>query len=97
MKAKNAKSAAIIALMSLIQMPNAFAESVSFTPLENLPPEQRQEITEKLTELSKGIDINWDEVTVGVNEHGQITFREAMRPMGTFSCLATQKVEPTNK
>ena len=94
MKAKNAKSAAVIALMSLLHGTSAFAEGHTFTPLENLPPEQRQEITEKLNKVASEVDnIDWDELVVGVNEHGKITFRNKseaeMQVMGSFSCASS--------
>ena len=102
MKKNNAgKSAAIIALMSLLQVATANAEGQSFIPLENLPPDQRQQISQKINELSKELNIDWDEIIIGVNENGQISFRNKndvnMQVTGSFSCLSGAKTEDCKK
>ena len=70
MKTNNtAKSAALLALMGLIQVSTAHADGHSFIPLENLPPEQRQVLSEQLNALTRDINVNWDEIAVGVDEN----------------------------
>jgi hypothetical protein len=74
MKNGNTKmSAALVALMGLIKVSTAQADGHSFTPIENLPPEQRQVITEQLNELTKNINVDWEHIVVGVDENGKIT------------------------
>lgn len=101
MKTKlSAKTAAIAAFISLIQVAHAETSTHSFTPLEDLPPEMRQQIVEKLNELSKNMQIDWEQVAVGVNENGELTLilkKDAnLRPMGSpssFGMSATRLPE----
>ena len=65
------KSAALL-VAGLIQVSTAHAEGQSFTPIENLAPEQRQVLSEQLNDLTKNINIDWDETAVGVDENGQL-------------------------
>ena len=67
------KSAALLALMGLIKVSTAQADGHTFTPIENLPPEQRQVISEKLDEITKNINVDWDNIVVGVDENGELT------------------------
>jgi len=89
--------AALAALVSMIQIPHAYADGSSFTPLENLPPEQRQQISEKLNDLAKNMEIDWDNIVVGIGESGRITFRNKedvrLQAAGGFSCLAAKTEE----
>lgn len=80
----NAKSAAIAAFIGLVQVAHADPNTHSFTPLENLPPEVRQQIVEKLNELTKNIKIDWEHIVVGINENGELTLKskdEACLPL----------------
>ena len=65
------KSAALLALMGLMKVSTAHADGHSFTPIENLPPEQRQAVAEQVDELTKNINVDWDNVVVGVDETGK--------------------------
>jgi hypothetical protein len=65
------KSAVAVTLLGLSHA--ALADTGSnFTPVENLMPEQRQEVFEKLSQMTGGADLNWDQVAVGVNENGDV-------------------------
>lgn len=99
MKTNNtAKSAALLALMGLIQVSTAHAEGHSFIPLENLPPEQRQVLTEQLNNLTRDMNVDWDEIAVGVDENGKLTLKPksecGMRQLSSPSSFAgAAKVE----
>ncbi len=98
---KTAKCAALVALMSLVNAPRAYAEGHSFTPLENLAPELRQYISEQLGALSEDAEIDWDSIVVGINENGLISFRNKedvkMQVTGGFSCLSKQSTGDSSK
>lgn len=93
--------AALTALVSLIHIPHAYADGSSFTPLENLQPEQRQQISNRLNDITKNIEIDWDSIVVGISENGQITFRNKedvrIQAAGGFSCLAAKASEECAK
>lgn len=72
---EKAKQAALLALLGLFQMSTAHGEEHKFTPLENLPPEQRIVLTEKLNNILKDIIVDWDEIAVGVDENGNLTLK----------------------
>ncbi len=82
------KSAALL-VAGLIQVSTAHAEGQSFTPIENLPPEQRQVLSEHLNDLTKNINIDWDEIGVGVDENGKLILmpksESGMRQLATPS------------
>ena len=92
-KNNTAKSAALLALMGLIQVSTAQADGHSFIPLENLPPEQRQVLSEQLNALTKDINVNWDEIAVGVDENGKLTFMSksecGMRQLASSSSFSS--------
>lgn len=67
------KAAMLLALASLISMGVAHADVHTFTPIEKLPPEQRQILIELVNELSKTLNIDWDEIVIGVDENGKPT------------------------
>jgi len=70
-KASSAAMAALVGFSS-IALANAGA---NFTPVEDLSPEQRQEVYEHIANASEqAAQIDWDKVVVGVNESGEITF-----------------------
>jgi len=74
MKTKlTARTAAIAAFIGLIQVAHAQTTGHAFTPIEDLLPEQRQQIIEKLNELTRNMKIDWDHIAVGINENGEIT------------------------
>ncbi len=76
MKVNNkAKQAALLALMGLLQISTAQGAEHKFIPLEQLPPEQRIILTEKLNNLLKDVNIDWDEIVVGVDENGKLTLK----------------------
>lgn len=85
---RSAKSAALL-MVGLIQVSTANADGHSFTPIENLPPEQRQVLSEQLNDLTKNINIDWDEIGVGVDENGQLILmpksESGMRQLATPS------------
>ena len=65
------KSAVVVTLMGLSHAALADTES-KFTPVENLMPEQRQEVFEKVSQMTGGVDLDWDHIAVGVNESGEV-------------------------
>ena len=67
------KAAMLLALASLINMGVAHADGHTFTPIEKLPPEQRQMLIELANELTKTLNIDWDEIVIGVDENGKPT------------------------
>jgi len=96
MKTKlTSRAAAIAAFVSLIQVAHAKAVDKGFTPLEYLPPEQRQQIVEKLNELTQIMEVDWDRIAVGINKNGEIILvpkTEAnLGNEGTPSCFARAK------
>ena len=98
---KTAKLAALLSLMGLIQVSTAQADDPSFTPIENLPPEQRLEISKTLNDIAKEFSIDWDEIIIGVNDSGQITFINKkeliLQATGGFSCLSAVRAEEDRK
>lgn len=71
---KNAsKTAATLALMGLLKVSLANAEVRNFTPIEKLPPDQRQLIAHQIDILTKDLHIDWDEIAVGIDENGKVT------------------------
>jgi len=71
---KTTRSAALFAMIGVFQVSTAHADGQSFTPIENLPPEQRQQITEEVANITKNIIIDWDEIAVGLDENEKIIF-----------------------
>ena len=67
------KAAMLLALTGLINVGTAHADGHKFTPIEKLPPEQRQVLIELVNELTKAINIDWDEIVIGVDESGRPT------------------------
>ncbi len=101
MKTKlTSKAAAIAAFISLIQVAQAETTTHSFTPLEDLPPEQRQKIAEKINELSNEMQIDWEQFAIGVNEEGKIVFilkKDAnLSPTINPSCFGVSKSEKSS-
>ena len=94
-------AAAIAAFLSLIQGARAETVTHTFTPLEDLPPEMRQKVVEKLDELSISIQIDWEKVAVGVNENGEFTLilkKDAgLLPTGNPSCFGRLATEAPKK
>ncbi len=95
MTSKNAsKTAATLALMGLLKVSMANAEVRNFTPIEKLPPEQRQLIVQRIDILTKDLHIEWDEIAVGVDENGKITLvskiAAGLKPTINPSSLGTE-------
>jgi hypothetical protein len=92
-----AKRAAIAAFVSLIQVAHAETKRPSFTPLEDLPPEARQQVIEKINNLSGVQEIDWEEVVAGIDEHGNLSIvprsEAGLRDTGTPSCLGIIPIE----
>jgi hypothetical protein len=93
MKVKiNGKSAAaIIAVLSMSNI--ALADSAKqFTPVENLTPEQRQEVYNKISNATQDMEIDWDSIALGMNEKGQPTLIQKnqveMVGIGQPSCFS---------
>jgi hypothetical protein len=102
MKTKDiAKSAALTALLGLVKMAHADAACPSFTPVENLPPEDRQQISEKVSEMTKNINVDWDEIVVGINADGEIILCSKkqinMQTLGTFSTMSSMAKPESTK
>jgi hypothetical protein len=78
------------ALIGMAQVAQAQSEEHQFTPIEELSPEIRQEIGSRVYELTKGLEIDWDQVALGLNEKGEIIIRAKtdlkLKAAGTFSC-----------
>jgi hypothetical protein len=68
-----AKRAAIAAIVSLIQVAHAETNRPTFTPLEDLPPEVRQQVIERINELAEYENIDWENVTAGIDENGNVS------------------------
>ena len=83
-------STVLAAMVGLVQMAGAKGEK--FTPLDELSPEQRQEISARIQELTKNTEVDWDNIMVGINEKEEIAFRLRSDfrtySAGNFSCLA---------
>lgn len=73
MKASKPKMAAIVAaaMMSLSQVAKAVDQS-KITLLEQLSPEDRAAVEERIRILDQDIKIDWNNVIVGLNEKGEI-------------------------
>lgn len=74
MKSKiTATSTAIVSLIGISQA--ALADgNCTFTPVEDLAPEQRQEIFQQLSQLDDAANFDWENVVVGINEQGNLVF-----------------------
>ena len=100
-KKLSAKTAAVAAFISLIQVAQAETSTHSFTPLEDLPPEARQQIVEQLNELAKHMQIDWEQIAVGINENGELTLilkKDAnLRPTGSPSSFGMSATESPKK
>ena len=70
MKTKFTTMATVMGLSS-IALANA---GTAFTPVEELSPELRQEVLTKVSEATKGADVDWENVVIGVNDAGEIVF-----------------------
>lgn len=70
---KSKTTTVALTLASLLGAVSAHADGHTFTPLENLPPEQRIELTQQLNAMTDGINIDWDEIVAGVDENGKLT------------------------
>ena len=102
MKRKIVTTTTLLAsLIGISQMAQAEGEKHQFTPIENLAPETRQAISARVYDLTKGLEIDWDQVVVGVNENGEIALRakSAVEPQssGSFSCAAPAAAQPVDK
>ena len=89
-----ATTTVIAAMVGIAQIANADSGTHQFTPLEKLPPELRQQVSNELAEMLKDADVDWDNIVVGLNENGEITLRARsevqMQAMGSFSCLGAK-------
>lgn len=96
-----AKTTILATLLGLAQVAHAEATAQSFTPLEELPPEQRLAIQSQLDDLEGAREIEWDNTVVGVNENGEIAFRQKsevqLHELGTFSTVQGLAAEPQDK
>jgi hypothetical protein len=97
MKNKILTSTTVLAtLMSISQIAHADDVAHQFTPIENLPPEIRQEVSAKVFELTKNMEIDWDNVAVGLNEDGKIFLVSKLEfvasSSGGFSCATHASV-----
>ena len=85
-----ATTAVLAMLIGLSQVAMAECGTHSFTPVDELPPEARQQVNAKLAELLKNMQVDWDNIVAGVNENGEITLRAksetTMKPMSSYSC-----------
>jgi hypothetical protein len=85
-----ATTAVLAALVGLSQIAQADSGCHTFTPIDELPPQTRQEINARLEDLLKNIEVDWDGIVVGINEGGEITIRAKsetdMKAMGSYSC-----------
>lgn len=92
-----ATTAVLAAIIGLSQIARADNGCHTFTPIDELPPQTRQDISAKLAELLKNIEVDWDGIAVGVNETGEIVLRAKsetnMRTMGTYSCYGEPMAE----
>ena len=70
-----ATSAVLAALVGLSQFAEAADGPHTFTPIDELPAQTRQEVSASLTDLLKNLSVDWDTVVVGVNENGEIVLR----------------------
>jgi len=73
MKTSKPKMAAIVAaaVMSLGHMARADQQS-KVTLLENLSPQERAAVQERIRILDEQIKIDWHNVVIGLNEKGEI-------------------------
>lgn len=72
MKTKlTATTAAIAALIGLSSVAHADLED-KFTPVEDLTPGDRQSVFQKINDMTNGAGLDWDRVSVGVDETGQV-------------------------
>lgn len=102
MKINNkAKQATLIALMGILQISIAHGEENKFIPLEQLPPEQRMILTEKLNNFLKEVNVDWDEILVGIDENGKLTLKLKseckMSPLSNPSCFAPKTSTEVDK
>lgn len=96
-----ARTAVLATLIGISQIASADGGGEMFTPVEKLPPEIRQQISESLRELTKEITVDWEQVIVGINEEGDICFRSKnnypdYEVIAGFSCYPS-KVENPNR
>lgn len=90
-------SALLSTLVGLSHVAYAADAGHTFTPLENLPPEQRQEISAQVADLTHGLQIDWDSIAIGLDENGNISLRSKnefkAQAVGGFSCYSAKAVE----
>ena len=94
MKKITVTSAALFAVIGLSRV--ALADGGSqFTPVENLSPEQRQQVFEKISEMTKGAEPDWDKVVAGINGDGQAVLMQKsdveLASNGSPSCTGREK------
>jgi hypothetical protein len=89
-----ATTAVLAALSGLAQVAKADCGVHTFTPIDELKPQTRQEINATLAELAKNVDVDWDKVVVGINENNEITLRAKtevdLESNGSFSCYGAK-------
>ena len=94
MKNKIVTTATVIAtLAGISHIARADGGTDQFTPIESLPPEIRQEISAKVFELTRDMDVDWDNVAVGLDDNGKISLRprsDKQMTAGSFSCAAAR-------
>lgn len=79
MKTKlTATTAAMAALIGLSHIAHADGGN-QFTPVEDLPPEQRQEVFNQVAQMTNGAELDWDHVVVGVDANGQVVILQKDR------------------
>ena len=88
-----ATTAVLAALVGLSQIARAADGCHTFTPIDQLPPQTRQEIGARLAEALKNIQVDWDAIVIGLDENGQIVIRAKTpqdKPMSSYSCYGAQ-------
>ena len=100
MKAKiKLKSVTLLAVMGISKavLADGGPLAAQFTPVENLPPEQRQVVTDVLSQHKELDLLDWDNLAVGVNENGDVVIipkkDAAMCCVGSPSCTGPLSIK----
>lgn len=96
-----ATATAFAALVGVAQISRADEGARQFTPMEELSPDIRMQLSSTIFELTKDVEIDWDSVVVGLDEDGFIWFRAksetGTRSSGNFSCATSFTTERPKK
>ena len=78
MKTKITATSAVMAALIGLSHAALADECGRFTPVEDLSPEQRQQVFDNVAQMTNGAELDWDHIAIGVNENGQVVLMKKL-------------------